>query len=52
MPHLLGRVTWQSAQDAPTLAPLPQTELYRHIGGRTDIPAGDIGCGAKEIGYL
>jgi glutamate dehydrogenase/leucine dehydrogenase len=27
-------------------------ELYRHIGLRTDIPAGDIGVGAREIGYL
>lgn len=28
------------------------TELYRHIGERTDVPAGDIGVGAREIGYL
>jgi len=28
------------------------TELYRHIGDRTDIPAGDIGVGEREIGYL
>jgi glutamate dehydrogenase (NADP+) len=28
------------------------SELYRHIGARTDIPAGDIGVGAREIGYL
>ncbi|MFO7706792.1 MAG: NADP-specific glutamate dehydrogenase [Desulfobacterales bacterium] len=27
-------------------------ELYRHIGPRTDIPGGDIGVGAREIGYL
>lgn len=27
-------------------------ELYRHIGSNTDIPAGDIGVGAREIGYL
>ena len=27
-------------------------ELYRHIGKHTDIPAGDIGVGAREIGYL
>ena len=27
-------------------------ELYRHIGANTDVPAGDIGVGAKEIGYL
>jgi glutamate dehydrogenase (NADP+) len=28
------------------------TELYRHIGGMTDVPAGDIGVGTREIGYL
>lgn len=28
------------------------TELYRHIGDRTDVPAGDIGVGGREIGYL
>ncbi len=28
------------------------TELYRHIGNHTDVPAGDIGVGAREIGYL
>lgn len=28
------------------------TELSRHIGDRTDVPAGDIGVGAREIGYL
>lgn len=28
------------------------TELYRHIGPDTDIPAGDIGVGAREIGYM
>ena len=28
------------------------TELYRHIGQFTDVPAGDIGVGAREIGYL
>lgn len=28
------------------------TELFRHIGPDTDIPAGDIGVGAREIGYL
>ena len=27
-------------------------ELYRHIGEDTDVPAGDIGVGAREIGYL
>lgn len=28
------------------------TELFRHIGQFTDVPAGDIGVGAREIGYL
>ena len=28
------------------------TELFRHIGPNTDIPAGDIGVGAREIGYM
>ncbi len=28
------------------------TELYRHIGPSTDVPAGDIGVGAREIGYM
>ncbi len=27
-------------------------ELYRHIGADTDVPAGDLGVGAREIGYL
>jgi glutamate dehydrogenase (NADP+) len=27
-------------------------ELWRHIGSRTDVPAGDIGVGAREIGFL
>ena len=28
------------------------TELYRHIGADTDVPAGDIGVGGREIGYM
>ncbi len=27
-------------------------ELFRHIGPNTDVPAGDLGCGAREIGYM
>ena len=27
-------------------------ELFRHVGPNTDVPAGDIGVGAREIGYL
>ncbi len=28
------------------------TELYRHVGHNTDVPAGDIGVGGREIGYM
>src|SRR3546814_16160474 len=28
------------------------TELYRHLGEYTDVPAGDIGVGTREIGFL
>ncbi len=28
------------------------TELFRHVGPNTDVPAGDIGVGGREIGYL
>ena len=28
------------------------TELFRHIGSRTDVPAGDIGVGGREIGFM
>jgi glutamate dehydrogenase (NADP+) len=28
------------------------TELFRHIGPQTDVPAGDVGVGGREIGYL
>lgn len=28
------------------------TELYRYIGAETDVPAGDIGVGAREVGYM
>ncbi|MCF8309092.1 MAG: NADP-specific glutamate dehydrogenase [Bacteroidales bacterium] len=28
------------------------TELYRHVGPNTDVPAGDIGVGGREVGYL
>ena len=28
------------------------SELYRHIGAETDVPAGDIGVGAREVGYM
>src|SRR5437879_13778616 len=28
------------------------TELFRHVGPHTDVPAGEIGVGGREIGYL
>jgi glutamate dehydrogenase (NADP+) len=28
------------------------TELYRHVGANTDVPAGDVGVGGREIGYM
>lgn len=28
------------------------TELFRHIGGHVDVPAGDVGVGGREVGYL
>ena len=28
------------------------TELYRHIGPNTDVPAGDLGVGGREVAYL
>ncbi|MEI6149042.1 MAG: NADP-specific glutamate dehydrogenase [bacterium] len=28
------------------------TELYRHVGGDTDVPAGDIGVGGREVGFM
>ena len=28
------------------------TELYRHLGPETDVPAGDLGVGAREVGYM
>ncbi|HSM21907.1 MAG TPA: NADP-specific glutamate dehydrogenase [Rubrivivax sp.] len=28
------------------------TELFRHVGADTDVPAGDIGVGAREVGYI
>lgn len=27
-------------------------ELYRHLGPDTDVPAGDIGVGGREVGYM
>ena len=39
---------WKSCGSARSF----MTELFRHIGPDTDVPAGDIGVGGREIGYL
>ena len=56
---------WAAARAAPTSTPKGKSdgevmrfcqsfmnELYKHIGQFTDIPAGDIGVGAREVGYM
>ena len=56
---------WGAARAAPTSIPKGKSdyevmrfcqafmaELFRHIGPYTDVPAGDIGVGGREIGYL
>ncbi|UQZ36467.1 NADP-specific glutamate dehydrogenase [Paenibacillus sp. PK3_47] len=42
----------KSDREVMSFAQSFMTELYRHIGPDTDIPAGDIGVGAREIGYM
>ena len=58
------RCRWGAARAAATSTPrqvrprgdalLPgvHAELWRHLGANTDVPAGDIGVGGREIGYL
>lgn len=46
--HLRGR----SDMEAMRFCQSFMTELYRHIGAHTDVPAGDIGVGSREVGYL
>lgn len=43
-----GKSDWEIMRFCQSFA----SELFRHIGPDTDIPAGDIGVGAREIGYL
>lgn len=45
-PH--GKSDWEVMRFCQSF----MTELYRHIGQFTDVPAGDIGVGGREIGYL
>ncbi|WBU37733.1 NADP-specific glutamate dehydrogenase [Homoserinibacter sp. YIM 151385] len=45
-PHAL------SAREVERFCQSFMTELYRHLGEHTDVPAGDIGVGAREIGFL
>ncbi len=42
----------KSDHEVMTFCQAFMTELYRHIGPDEDVPAGDIGVGAREIGYL
>jgi glutamate dehydrogenase/leucine dehydrogenase len=42
----------KSEQEVMRFCQAFMTELYRHIGPDTDVPAGDIGVGGREIGYL
>ncbi len=42
----------RSSQEVMRFCQSFMTELYRHIGEYTDVPAGDIGVGTREIGYL
>jgi len=42
----------RSDADVMTFCQAFMMELYRHIGPNTDVPAGDIGVGAREIGFM
>ncbi|MEE6281874.1 NADP-specific glutamate dehydrogenase [Georgenia sunbinii] len=42
----------RSAQEVMRFCQSFMTELYRHLGEYTDVPAGDIGVGQREIGYM
>eukprot|EP00179_Madagascaria_erythrocladioides_P018501 CAMPEP_0198341298 /NCGR_PEP_ID=MMETSP1450-20131203/47197_1 /TAXON_ID=753684 ORGANISM="Madagascaria erythrocladiodes, Strain CCMP3234" /NCGR_SAMPLE_ID=MMETSP1450 /ASSEMBLY_ACC=CAM_ASM_001115 /LENGTH=328 /DNA_ID=CAMNT_0044046317 /DNA_START=38 /DNA_END=1021 /DNA_ORIENTATION=+ len=42
----------KSDREVAAFAASFMTELHRHVGADTDVPAGDIGVGAREIGYL
>jgi glutamate dehydrogenase (NADP+) len=42
----------RSAQEVMRFCQSFMTELYRHIGSNLDVPAGDLGVGAREVGYL
>ena len=43
---------WKSDDEIMRFCQSFMTELYRHIGQDVDVPAGDIGVGGREIGYL
>jgi glutamate dehydrogenase (NADP+) len=42
----------RSAREVMRFCQAFMTEMHRHIGPETDVPAGDIGVGAREVGYL
>ena len=42
----------KSAREVMAFCQSFMTELYRHVGASIDVPAGDIGVGAREVGYM
>lgn len=42
----------KSTQEIMRFCQALMTELYRHLGSDTDVPAGDIGVGSREVGYM
>ncbi|MCW2639305.1 MAG: Glutamate dehydrogenase [Dactylosporangium sp.] len=53
--QVIFRVPWEDGRSDREVMRFCQsfmTELYRHIGEHTDVPAGDIGVGGREIGFL
>ena len=42
----------KSDREVMTFCQSLMNELYRHIGANTDVPAGDIGVGAREVGFM
>ena len=43
---------FEPAADIQAMVQSFMTELFRHIGPNTDVPAGDIGCSPREVGYM
>ena len=50
-----GKWFWsngRSEEDIMRFTQAYMSELYRHIGDEVDIPAGDLGAGKREVGYM